>query len=116
MKRALITVVILVAALVVLLVLGLSGAGRSSGTVGVAAGSALPGFSGNASTPEQALSNFLLEVQRRHWDRAFASIERTKSNPDPGSLRSGLDRIEWRPAFILKPGKIRGAAAARHRF
>lgn len=76
MKRALPIVLVLVVATVVLIFLGLA-FGKSSGTVGIASGSALPGFNANASTPEQALSNFLQDVQRRNWDRAFSSLERT---------------------------------------
>ncbi|PYX45640.1 MAG: hypothetical protein DMG79_18800, partial [Acidobacteria bacterium] len=77
MKRLL--PVIIVAVTVLLMAVGLTGAGRSKGTVGIASGSALPGFSANASTPEQAMANFLVDVQRRNWDRAFASIERTNA-------------------------------------
>src|SRR5438270_852998 len=76
MKRALPIVIVLIAVTVVLIFLGVT-FGRSSGTVGIASGSALPGFSANASTPEQALSNFLQDVQRRNWDRAFVSVVRT---------------------------------------
>jgi hypothetical protein len=110
MKRALVIVVVLVVVLVGLIFVGLTGAGRSSGPVGVAKGSALPGFSSSASTPEQALSNFLLEVQRRHWDRAFASVERTSQTltqaafvqdwtGSNGGLRSfsNLEKYEARP-------------------
>jgi hypothetical protein len=89
---------------------GLTGADRSSGTVGIAAGSALPGFSTNATTPEQALSNFLIDVQRRNWDRAFSSVERTNDSVNEqafiqewigsnGGLRSfsSLERYDARP-------------------
>lgn len=76
MKRALPLIIALVAVTVVLIVIGLSVGAHSNGTVGIAAGSALPGFNANASTPEQAISNFLLDVQRRNWNRAFAGIER----------------------------------------
>ncbi len=86
------------------------------GTVGIAAGSALPGFSTTATTPEQALSNFLIDVQRRNWDRAFASVERTNDSVNEqafiqewigsnGGLRS-FSNLE----------KYRRASAARHRF
>ena len=34
----------------------------------------------SANTPEQALSNFLIDVQRRNWDRAFSSVERTNDS------------------------------------
>jgi hypothetical protein len=69
--------IIIVAVTVLLMVVGLTGAGRSSGTVGIASGSALPGFTAKATTPERALANFLVDVQRRNWDRAFSSVERT---------------------------------------
>src|SRR5215469_14949178 len=109
MKRALPIVILVVVVTVVLIILGLT-TGRSSGTVGIAAGSALPGFSPNASTPEQALNNFLLEVRRRNWDRAFATIERTSDTLNEqafiqewigsnGGLRSfsSLESFETRP-------------------
>lgn len=109
MKRALPIVIVLVAVTAVLMFVGLT-VGRSTGTVGIAAGSALPGFSANASTPEQALSNFLLDVQRRNWDRAFASLERTSGTlteqafiqewtGSNGGLRtfSSLEKYEARP-------------------
>jgi len=76
MIRTLPIVILIVVVTVVLMFVGLS-APRSSGTVGVASGAALPGFAANASTPEQALNNFLLDIQRRNWDRAFSNIERT---------------------------------------
>lgn len=78
MKRGL--PIILVAVTVLLMVAGLAGARRSGGTVGIAAGSALPGFREGAATPEQALSSFLVNVQKRNWDRAFSSVERTNEN------------------------------------
>ena len=109
MKRALPIVIILVVATVALIFIGLS-AGRSAGTVGVAAGTALPGFSPSASTPEQALNNFLRDVQRRNWDRAFSNVERTSDTLNEqsfiqewvgsyGGLRSfsSLERFETRP-------------------
>jgi len=109
MKRALPIVIVIVVVTVGLMFLGLS-TGRSAGTVGVAAGTALPGFSASASTPEQALNNFLLDVQRRNWDRAFSSIERTSDTLNEqafiqewigsnGGLRSfsTLERFDSRP-------------------
>src|ERR1700758_2728364 len=109
MMRTLSIVILMVAVTVVLMFIGLS-TGRSAGTVGVAAGTALPGFSTSASTPEQALNNFLLDVQRRNWDRAFSSIERTSDTLNEqafiqewigsnGGLRSfsSLERFDTRP-------------------
>ena len=110
MKRALPIVIVIIAVTVVLMFLGLTSVGRSAGTVGIASGSALPGFTPNASTPEQALNNFLLDVQKRSWDRAFAGIERTSDTLNEqafiqewvgsnGGLRtfSALERFETRP-------------------
>lgn len=109
MKRALPIAILIIAVTVALMFLGLS-TGRSAGTVGVAAGSALPGFSTNASTPEQAVNNFLFDIQRRNWDRAFSNIERTSDTLNEqsfiqewigsnGGLRSfsSLERFETRP-------------------
>jgi hypothetical protein len=109
MIRALPIVILIVAGTVVLMFLGLS-TGRSAGTVGIAAGAALPGFSASASNPEQALNNFLRDVQRRNWDRAFSSVERTSDTLNEqgfvqewvgssGGLRSfsNLERFDTRP-------------------
>jgi hypothetical protein len=109
MKRTLPIVILLVVVTVVLLFVGLTG-GRMSGPVGVASGAALPGFSASASTPEQALNNFLLDIQRRNWDRAFSGIERTSDTLNEqafiqewigsnGGLRSfsNLERFDTRP-------------------
>ena len=110
MKRTLLLVVVVVAVTTALVLVGLHGKGRSTGTIGVAAGSALPGFSENANTPEQGLANFLSDIQRRHWSQAFSSTERTNSSLTEeeftrewvganGGLRafSGLERYEARP-------------------
>ncbi len=109
MMRTLPIVILIVAVTVVLMFLGLS-TGRSAGTVGIASGAALPGFSTNAPNPEQALNNFLLDVQRRNWDRAFSSVERTSDTLNEqafiqewvgssGGLRSfsSLERFDTRP-------------------
>ena len=72
--------ILLVVVTVLLMAAGLTAVGRPHGTVGIASGSALPGFNSNANTPEQGLSNFLIDVQRRNWDRAFSSIERTNDS------------------------------------
>jgi len=110
MKRALPIVIVIVAVTVLLMFVGLTNIGRSAGTVGIASGSALPGFSANASTPEQALNNFLLDIQKRNWDRAFAGIERTSDTLNEqafiqewigsnGGLRSfsNLEHFDTRP-------------------
>lgn len=107
--RTLPIVILIVAVTVVLMFIGLS-TGRSAGTVGIASGAALPGFNSSAPNPEQALNNFLLDVQRRNWDRAFSSVERTSDTLDEqgfiqewvgsnGGLRSfsSLERFDTRP-------------------
>jgi hypothetical protein len=109
MMRTLPIVIVIVAVTVVLMFIGLS-TGRSAGTVGIASGAALPGFNTSAPNPEQALNNFLLEVQRRNWDRAFSSVERTSDSLNEqsfiqewvgsnGGLRSfsSLERFDTRP-------------------
>ena len=108
MNRAL--PIVLVAVTVLLMVIGLTAIGRPSGTVGIASGSALPGFSTSATTPEQGLANFLIDVQRRNWDRAFSSVERTNDSVNEqafikdwtgadGGLRtfSSLESFDARP-------------------
>jgi hypothetical protein len=110
MKRGLPIVVLLLAVTVGLMFAGLTGAGRSGATVGIAAGSALPGFSASASTPQQAISNFLLDVKRRNWDRAYSALERSNDSGNEaafiqqwigsnGGLRSfsNLESYEARP-------------------
>ena len=107
--RTLPIVILIVAVTVVLMFIGLS-TGRSAGTVGIASGAALPGFNTSAPNPEQALNNFLLDVQRRNWDRAFSSVERTSDSLNEqsfiqewvgsnGGLRSfsSLERFDTRP-------------------
>jgi hypothetical protein len=109
MKRTLPIVILIIAVTVVLMFIGLS-TGRSAGTVGIAAGTALPGFGTSAPNPEQALNNFLLDIQRRNWDRAFSSVERTSDTLNEqafiqewvgsnGGLRSfsSLERFDTRP-------------------
>ncbi|MFZ0734029.1 MAG: hypothetical protein WAM79_17035 [Candidatus Sulfotelmatobacter sp.] len=110
MKRALPLVIIIVAATAILILLGLRGGSQSNGIVGVASGSALPGFRSNPATPEQATDNFLLDIQKRNWGRAFSSIDRknaalTQQNfidewmGGNGGLRSysSLERFDVRP-------------------
>ena len=77
MKLGLPIVVLLVVVTVGLMFAGLAGARGSNGTVGIATGSALPGVSANPSTPEQAIADFLLDVKRRNWDRAYSALEHT---------------------------------------
>ena len=99
----------LVAVTAVLMVLALFGAGNAHGTVGIAAGSALYGLTPKASTPQQAMTNLLSDVQRRNWDRAFADVSKTSATDKQsfiqdwmgsnGSLRSfsSLEAFDVRP-------------------
>jgi hypothetical protein len=99
--------ILLVAVTVALMVVGLYAGSSGLGTVGVAHGSAL--LSAKADTPEQAISNLLIAVQRRNWDRAFAEISKFSGVEEPsfiqgwtgsnGSLRtfSSLESFDPRP-------------------
>ncbi len=110
MKRALPIIFVIVIATAVLMFLGLTVSRTSNGTVGIASGSALPGFGASASTPDEAISNFLLDIQKRNWDRAFSAIERNSSTlteqafiqdwiGSNGGLRSfsSLEKYDARP-------------------
>jgi hypothetical protein len=99
--------VILVAVTVGLMVLGLFVTGQAGGTIGVVKGSAL--HTSKATTPDQALTNFLEDVQRRNWDRAYADVANTSGVDEQafiqdwmgsnGSLRSfsSLESFDSRP-------------------
>jgi hypothetical protein len=102
--------IILVVVTAVLMVMALLGAGQARGTVGIAAGSAV--YTPKASTPEQAVKNLLVDVQRRNWDRAFAAVSKTSATDKQsfiqdwtgsnGSLRSfsALEGFDSRPLHI----------------
>ena len=110
MKRALPLTIVIVVVTALLLFAGLRGGGHVSGILGVASGTALPGFSANVSTPDQALANFLLDIQKRNWDRAFSVVDRSAGNLSEqdfvqawiganGGLRSfsNLEKYDARP-------------------
>jgi hypothetical protein len=110
MKLALpLTLVVVTAAL---MVIALAGTGHAGGTVGITAGSAMYGLTPKASTPEQALKNLLVDVQRRNWDRAFSAVSNLKASDEQsfiqdwtgsnGSLRSlsNLEGFDTRPVHI----------------
>ena len=71
--------ILLVVVTIALLVLGLTGGNRAAAS-GAAQGSALPGFTSKPATPDQALANFMLDIQKHNWDRAFSSVERTNDS------------------------------------
>ncbi len=99
--------ILLFAVTAALMVLGLFVTGQAGNTVGVTKGSAL--HTAKASTPDQALNNLLADVQRRNWDRAFASVSSTSGITQQafiqdwmgsnGSLRSfsALEGFDSRP-------------------
>lgn len=82
--------IILVVVTAVLLGLGLTG-GNRAGATGAAQASALPTLVSKPATPEQALANFLLDVQKHNWNGAFSGIERTN-----GSLNEQAFIQDWR--------------------
>jgi hypothetical protein len=99
--------VLLVAITAALMVLGLFVSGQAGVTVGVTKGSAL--HIAKASSPDQALTNLLVDVQRRNWDLAFANVSSTTGISEQafiqdwmgsnGSLRSfsALEGFDSRP-------------------
>ena len=107
MKIALPVILLVVTA--VLMVIAVVGAGHSGGTVGIAAGSAVSGLTPKASTPQQALTNLLVDLRRRNWDRAFAALAKNSVGDEDtfvqdwlgshSSLRSlsNLEEFETRP-------------------
>jgi len=68
----------------------------------VTKGSAL--HTAKATTPDQALTNLLSDVQRRNWDRAFADVRPPAG--DGTGFHSGLVRIERKPALLLQSGRL----------
>jgi len=101
--------IILVVVTAVLMALAVVGAGNAHGTVGIAAGSAVRGLTPKASTPHQALTNLLVDLQRRNWDRAYSELANSDGGDEQsfvqgwlgfhGSLRSlsNLEDFESRP-------------------
>src|SRR5579872_2340598 len=101
--------ILLVAVTAGLMVLALVGPGTAHGTVGIAAGSAFYGLTPKASSPQQALTNLLVDVQRRNWDRAYANVSKASAVDEQsfiqdwlgsnGSLRSfsSLEGFDPRP-------------------
>jgi hypothetical protein len=101
--------IILVVATAGLMVLAVFGVGQASG--GVATGSVMPGLGSAAKsdTPEGAARNFLTEVQRRNWGRAYAALSKTSAvdqqsftqewTGSNGGLRtfSSLEKFDVRP-------------------
>jgi hypothetical protein len=102
--------IVLVVVTAALMVVGLFIGGQAHGTVGIASGSAV--YTPRASTPEQALKNLLMDVQRRNWDRALAAVSKNSATDKQsfiqewtgsnGSLRSfsSLEGFESRPLHI----------------
>jgi hypothetical protein len=108
--------IILVVITVALMAVSLVGIGQAHdrGTVGIAAGSAMYGLTPKGSTPEQALTNLLIDAQRHNWDLAFSALSNTSGNENNkqlfiqdwagsnGSLRSfsNLEGFDLRPMHI----------------
>jgi len=104
--------IILIVVTAGLMVLALTGAGHATGTVGIAAGSAFYGLTPKPRTPDQALTNLLVDVQRRNWDEAFSTLSKTSAGNEQefidawiggnGSLRSfsSLEGFDPRPVHI----------------
>src|SRR6202522_1936018 len=101
-----VTLVVVTAAL---MVIGLTATGQAGGTVGIAAGSAMYGLTPKASTPEQALTNLLVDVALHNWDLAFSTVSNLTASDEQsfiqdwtgsnGDLRS-FSNLE---SFVLRP-------------
>jgi len=77
--------VVIIAATGVLIAAGMLQAGTRPATVGIAAGSPLPGFSAKADMPDRALTIFLRSLQRHNWRHALSLVSRS-SDTDEQSL------------------------------
>ena len=95
--------IILVVATAALMVLGLFIGGQARSTVGIAAGSAV--YTPESDTPEQALKNLLVDVQRRNWDRALAA-DLEEQRHRQAIFHSGMDGLERQPAILLGAGRL----------
>src|ERR1700731_5390633 len=94
--------IILVIATVVLIAMPLVTSGNAAGkTVGIAVGSAFYGLTPKPSTPEQALSNLLLDAKRRNWDLASTAV----SNLQPADKQSFIQ--DWTGSY----GSLRSFSA-----
>jgi hypothetical protein len=81
--------------------------GRFAGTVGIAQGNALPGLASAANTPEQAITAFLSDVQKRNWEGAQKRLVTSDNGAvadaplikelagSDGSLRSFSNLADW---------------------
>jgi hypothetical protein len=104
--------IILVVLTAGLMAVALYGAGSNPARIGIATGSAVYGLTPKSSTPQQALANVLVDVQRRNWDRAFDALSKTSAADKEsfiqdwlglnGSLRSfsNLEGFDPRPLHI----------------
>jgi hypothetical protein len=82
--------IVLIAVTAGLMVLGLTGAGQARGTVGIAGGWAMYGLTPKASTPRQALTNLLVDVERRNWNRAFDALSKTSAVDKQGFIEDWM--------------------------
>jgi hypothetical protein len=72
MKYLMPTIILIVTG--ILIALGIIGTTGLAATTGIKSGSALPGLSSAAKTPEQAADKLLNEIQRRNWEVAYAQL------------------------------------------
>lgn len=93
--------IILVAVIAGLMVVALYGAGSGPARIGIATGSAVYGLTPKAATPQQALTNLLVDLQRRNWDRAFDDLSKT----------SAVDKRSFIQEWIGSNGSLRSFSA-----
>lgn len=68
--------IILVVVTVILIAIAIVHPASGSGTIGIASGSALPGFAARPDTPERALTIMLNGVQRHDWGQAYNVVSK----------------------------------------
>ncbi len=103
--------IVLVALTAALMVLGLFTTGQAGDTLGVSKGSAL--HTAKADTPDQALANLLLDVQRRNWDRAYADVSTSSGITEPAFIQDWMGS-ERQSSLLFFPRRFRFAAPSRH--
>jgi hypothetical protein len=79
--------VVIVAATAVLIAAGMFQASNTPGTVGIAAGSPLPGLAAKPDTPDRALTIFLRSLQRRNWKQAMSLVSQSSDADEQSIVR-----------------------------
>src|ERR1700733_7527431 len=96
--------IILVAVTAGLMAVALYGAGSGPARIGIATGSAVYGLTPKADTPQQALTNLLVDVQRRNWDRAFGTLSKSSATDKQSFIQDWLGSNGSLRSFLALEG------------